>query len=172
MQKTPSLSETAWDLPIQILPKFPFTIKHLAILCALFGMFKWPFQRLSDLQLGDKKGHFESPGWCFCCWSLWSWIYKLNINSTGFCQADHLFPGPDLQPKKILRHSFTWSVERNDRRPLGPMKGLWKRDAVKTLKAPWSYWDVLVRLSKWIISPLNISRLDTSPNIVINQLTN
>ena len=27
-----------------------------------FGMVKWPFQGLSDLQLGDKKGHFESPG--------------------------------------------------------------------------------------------------------------
>ena len=27
----------------------------LAILCALFGMVKWPFQRLSDLQLGDEK---------------------------------------------------------------------------------------------------------------------
>ena len=26
-----------------------------AILCDLFGMLKWPFQRLSDLQLGDKK---------------------------------------------------------------------------------------------------------------------
>ena len=25
------------------------------ILCDLFGMVKWPFQRLSDLQLGDKK---------------------------------------------------------------------------------------------------------------------
>ena len=28
---------------------------NLAILCALFGMVKWPFQRLSDLQLGDQK---------------------------------------------------------------------------------------------------------------------
>ena len=27
----------------------------LAILCDLFGMVKWPLQRLSDLQLGDKK---------------------------------------------------------------------------------------------------------------------
>ena len=27
----------------------------LAILCDLFGMVKWPFQRLNDLQLGDKK---------------------------------------------------------------------------------------------------------------------
>ena len=27
----------------------------LAILCDLFGMVKWPFQSLSDLQLGDKK---------------------------------------------------------------------------------------------------------------------
>ena len=28
---------------------------YLAILCDLLGMVKWPFQRLSDLQLGDKK---------------------------------------------------------------------------------------------------------------------
>ena len=28
---------------------------YLAILCALFGMVKWPLQRLSDLQLGDQK---------------------------------------------------------------------------------------------------------------------
>ena len=29
---------------------------YLAILYALFGMLKWPFQGLSDLQLGDEKG--------------------------------------------------------------------------------------------------------------------
>ena len=28
---------------------------HQVILCALFGMVKWPFQRLSDLQLGEQK---------------------------------------------------------------------------------------------------------------------
>ena len=28
----------------------------------LFGKVKLPLQRLSDLQIGDKKGHFESPG--------------------------------------------------------------------------------------------------------------
>ncbi len=28
---------------------------YLAILCDLFGMVKWPFQGLSDLQLGDQK---------------------------------------------------------------------------------------------------------------------
>ena len=27
----------------------------LAIVCDLFGMVKWPLQRLSDLQLGDQK---------------------------------------------------------------------------------------------------------------------
>ena len=41
---------------------------YLAILCALFGMVKWHFQRLSDLQLGDQKvtlnhlvGRYASP---------------------------------------------------------------------------------------------------------------
>ena len=28
---------------------------YLAILCDLFWMVKWPFQRISDLQLGDRK---------------------------------------------------------------------------------------------------------------------
>ena len=28
---------------------------HLAILCDLFGMVKWPFKCLSDLQIGDEK---------------------------------------------------------------------------------------------------------------------
>ena len=28
---------------------------HLAILCDLFGMVKWPFQRLSDLQVRDQQ---------------------------------------------------------------------------------------------------------------------
>ena len=31
------------------------TSTYLAILCDLFGMVKWPFQRLSDVQLGDKN---------------------------------------------------------------------------------------------------------------------
>ncbi len=46
----------------------------LAILCALFGMVNWPFQRLSDLQLGNEKVtlnhldcmfflHFEFSKW-------------------------------------------------------------------------------------------------------------
>ena len=40
--------------------------RYRTILCDLFGMVKWPFQRLSDLQLGDQKGHFDSPGkWIF-----------------------------------------------------------------------------------------------------------
>ena len=36
--------------------------KPLAILCDLFGMVKWPFQGVSDLQLGDEKVTFESSG--------------------------------------------------------------------------------------------------------------
>ena len=35
----------------------------MAILCDLFGMVKWPFQRLSDLQRsGIKRSRLESPG--------------------------------------------------------------------------------------------------------------
>ena len=35
---------------------------YQAILCALFGMVKWPFQKPSDLQMGDKK---------VTAWSTW-----------------------------------------------------------------------------------------------------
>ena len=49
----------------------------LAILCDLFGMFKWPFQWFSDLQLGDKKVTLNHlvPNFqlnCFCF--SWSWL--------------------------------------------------------------------------------------------------
>ncbi len=43
-------------------PTKKYKNKHLVILCDLFGMVKWPFKGLSDLQLGESKGHFESPG--------------------------------------------------------------------------------------------------------------
>ena len=39
-------------------------IKHYnwQFFVTFLGMVKWPVQRLSDLQLQEKKGHFESPG--------------------------------------------------------------------------------------------------------------
>ena len=45
-----------------------FVYMYLAILCALFGMVKRPFQRLSDLQLGDQK---------VTAWITWYKIYIL-----------------------------------------------------------------------------------------------
>ena len=59
----------------------------LAILCDLFGMLKWPFQSLSDLQLGDKKSHFESPG-------VYIYIYTKNTNSSWKCLTSKK-PGRD-----------------------------------------------------------------------------
>ena len=49
----------------------------LAILCDLFGMVKWPFKRLSDLQLGDQKvtlNHLDSAV------SLFSSIFNYNFS--------------------------------------------------------------------------------------------
>ena len=48
----------------QIYPpkRFTKTNVYQVIQSGLFGIVKRPFQGLSDLQLGDKKGHFESPG--------------------------------------------------------------------------------------------------------------
>ena len=40
--------------------KFQIYIPYLASLCDLVGMIKWPFQRLSDLQLGGKKVNLNS----------------------------------------------------------------------------------------------------------------
>ena len=70
-QKTRALVTAQLDsskLKLEMMKNFPYFTKHdennsLAILCDLFGMVKWPFQRLPDLQLGDKKVNFvESPG--------------------------------------------------------------------------------------------------------------
>ena len=71
----------------------------LQFFVTLFGMLSTdPFQGLSDLQLGDKKGHFEPPGgWNFAICSHWQqseqcfwnqvlgWFLKENV-SPAFCR--------------------------------------------------------------------------------------
>ena len=50
----------------------------LAILCALFGMVKWPFQRVKWPPIRGWKGHFESPGVCnfaLFCSRLFSYFH-------------------------------------------------------------------------------------------------
>ncbi len=39
---------------------------YQVILCDLFGMVKWPFQGISDLQLGDKKATLNHLVWIYC----------------------------------------------------------------------------------------------------------
>ena len=58
----------------------------------LFGMVTtWPLQSLSDLQLGDKKAHFESPGgWVFC--SSLAWIFDIIWNRSTFRISDCFEP--------------------------------------------------------------------------------
>ena len=51
---------------------------YLAILCDLFGMSKWPFQRLSDLQLGD----IERPLWItwYSYYDIWfRYVIRPNL---------------------------------------------------------------------------------------------
>ena len=63
-------------------------IYHLAIFCDLFGMVKWPFQRLCDLQVGDAKvtlNHLAYLIWC-TSWhgtNPWNW-YRILSQKTVF----------------------------------------------------------------------------------------
>ena len=50
----------------------------LAILCDLFGMVKWPLQRLSDLQLGDKKVTLNHQV-CFFQWKIAAYLCLFAI---------------------------------------------------------------------------------------------
>ena len=55
----------------------------LAILSALFWMVEWPFRRLSDLQLGDKKvrlNHLVYDTW-------WSMLIAMLLCSFSHCQT-------------------------------------------------------------------------------------
>ena len=53
---------------------FPGNEMILVILCALFGMVKWPFGKVKWPPTRGSKGHFESPGWghfaTFCACQL------------------------------------------------------------------------------------------------------
>ena len=89
------------------------TTRYLAILCDLFGMVKWPFQRLSDLQLGDKKvtlNHLvviqmqrlpflpgDSPP------NLLSKLHKRNTHTTWR-------PSPPPTSSKDFTQLLTWST--------------------------------------------------------------
>ena len=65
---------------------------YLAILCDLFGMVKWPFQRINDLQLGDNK---------VMAWIIWYYYQNisksLSMGSTSTCSK---FP----EPSTTLNH--------------------------------------------------------------------
>ena len=69
---------------------------YLAILCDLFGMVKWPFQRLSDLQLGDKKvtlNHlvhvffFQFFFFSNICWSISKITSESQLSTSEFSQS-------------------------------------------------------------------------------------
>ena len=54
----------------------------VAILCDLFGMVKWPFQGLSDLQLGDQKVTLNHLGQVVPFPLLW-FVYQSVPNVEG-----------------------------------------------------------------------------------------
>ena len=47
-------------------------------------MLKWPFQRLSDLQIGDKGGHFESPGCYLYTASSKKFFFTLKVRKRSY----------------------------------------------------------------------------------------
>ncbi len=71
---------------------------NLASLCDLFGMVKWPFQRLSDLQLGDKEvtlNHLVN---------MFSFLNKTD-NSTALFRKDWGFWNTRIESTWTF---FTW----------------------------------------------------------------
>ena len=50
-----ALSHLTFILNVELAKDDKTILINVAILCALFGMFKWPLQRLSDLQIAYKK---------------------------------------------------------------------------------------------------------------------
>ena len=73
--------------------------KHLAILCDLFGMVKWPFQGLSDLQLGDQKVTLNHL-------AVTSLNMSLTLRSTLFLSLD--LEGADFSVKKSAHDAATF----------------------------------------------------------------
>ena len=91
--------------------------EYLAILCDLFGMVKWPFQRFSDL-LGDEK----VTAWITWCINihhrdpitLWEWQW--NLNTLRF--------GGDYTPRALLIIWRSVIIIPTDS-PLPPQKKQW-----------------------------------------------
>ena len=75
-------------------------IKYLAILCDLFGMVKWALQRLSDLQLGDKKVTLKHM--VNISWSL-TRPYHGFLNAIKRCRHHKLFCMTDVLTWFFLR---------------------------------------------------------------------
>ena len=88
-------------------------LMFLAILCALFGMVKWPFQGLSDLQrLGIKRSRLESPG------GILSMKYCLLNSDPYNCSCLYFFdPFGILKcscQQSVCRHCWQVSLPRKD----------------------------------------------------------
>ena len=68
--------------------------KCLAVLCDFFGMVKWPFQWLSDLQLGDKK------------------VTLNQLVSNIYCYVILSFNGRSLEAPPKLWHPTLYTIIR------------------------------------------------------------
>ena len=78
------------------------TVIHLAILCALLWMVKWPFAKVKWAPTRESKGHFESPGRYIFMWfkivtflfpGLYSWRSPTTL------ERNHL-----TIPKKVTKN--------------------------------------------------------------------
>jgi len=83
----------------------------------LFGGFKWPFQGVSDLHLGDQRVTWKKlayPG----CWLRISWQWWSNSRGIAFSSLTHLFfatlveKNPEtcgLQPQNLPHWKGEWT---------------------------------------------------------------
>ena len=111
---------------------------YLAILCALFGMVKWPLQRLSDLQLGDQKAILNHLVFKYIYIDTWfsSILFYSHINTYGYCAycLGHIWNLSSLVPCWVPR--WNWLAKGvDDGKDMCPTSGM--RDLFSNIELLW-----------------------------------
>ena len=103
----------------------------LAILCDLFGMVEWPFQRLSDLQLGDKKVTLNHLVEEYCKLQVPKLAFRRKNASKTFFYVVFKLDTLPFQSESIVTGMYS-CTKKKDRSlkhaTLLRYKRLWKRD--------------------------------------------
>ena len=136
-----------------------------AILCDLFGMVKWPFQRLSDLQLGDTK---------VTTWITWTLGTPTNLSRcrffggremcgsfwfTGLCsQGIHRMGGNQCQTFLSWTGKKTHS-HKNALKPLRHRNLQWPLQFTANRKSKLPTWNIEI-----LLQLLKVSSCESSPN--------